>query len=329
MISVIVPVYKVEQFLDRCLTCLVNQTYKDLEIILVDDGSPDKCPQMCEDWAKKDNRIKVVHKKNGGLSDARNAGMEEASGDYIAFLDSDDYIDLDMYKTLYNKMQETNADIVCGRHIDVDEKGNTISRVADFLKKPDYNKKYTGKEYTLRVLNGESMPVAWDKLYKRDVIGDVKFTVNATAEDLLFNLELCCKDISICFVEDALAYYTSRSDSITGGSKGDFKEKYYYDVVKNLFDLEQMLLNNFGDDIILNLKTSQLTAIRFFLNKAPYEYVKQKNEVFQYVVNRLKENKKYIFKGYNTFADKMFLYLFLISNRGTKRLLIVLNAITS
>ena len=100
-ISVIVPVYKVEQYLDRCVESILAQTFKDLEIILVDDGSPDACPQMCDKWAEQHQNIKVVHKPNGGLSSARNAGIEVASGDYIGFIDSDDYILPDMYECLF------------------------------------------------------------------------------------------------------------------------------------------------------------------------------------------------------------------------------------
>ena len=92
LISVIVPVFKVEKYLDRCVQSIVDQTYRNLEIILVDDGSPDNCPAMCDAWAEKDNRVKVIHKKNGGLSDARNAGMAIATGELMGFVDSDDYI---------------------------------------------------------------------------------------------------------------------------------------------------------------------------------------------------------------------------------------------
>lgn len=111
-ISVIVPVYNVDRFLDRCLISITGQTFKDLEIILVDDGSPDNSPQMCEEWAKKDNRIRVIHKENGGLGFARNSGMEIATGEFIAFVDSDDYIEFDMYEKLYQEAEESDSDIV-------------------------------------------------------------------------------------------------------------------------------------------------------------------------------------------------------------------------
>ena len=112
MISVIVPIYKVEEFLDECIQSIVDQTYQNLQIILVDDGSPDHCGEMCEDWAKKDKRIEVIHKKNGGLSDARNAGLAVATGDFVAFVGSDDWIEPQMYETMLISLIKEKADFV-------------------------------------------------------------------------------------------------------------------------------------------------------------------------------------------------------------------------
>lgn len=115
LLSVIVPVYKVESYLDRCVESIVGQSYRNLEIILVDDGSPDGCPEKCDDWAKRDNRIKVIHKQNAGLGFARNSGLDIATGEYVAFVDSDDYIENDMYRTLIDAACRHNADMVsCG-----------------------------------------------------------------------------------------------------------------------------------------------------------------------------------------------------------------------
>ena len=112
LISVIVPVYNVENYLDKCIESIVNQTYKNLEIILVDDGSLDSSSKICDEWAVKDNRIKVIHKTNGGVSSARNEGLKNANGDFIAFVDSDDWLELNMYEKLISKQKETNTDIV-------------------------------------------------------------------------------------------------------------------------------------------------------------------------------------------------------------------------
>ena len=109
LISIIIPVYKVEKYLEKCIQSVINQTYENLQIILVDDGSPDNCGKICVEYAKKDHRIEVIHKSNGGLSDARNKGLEIAKGEYIGFVDSDDYIESDMYEVLYNLLKQYNA----------------------------------------------------------------------------------------------------------------------------------------------------------------------------------------------------------------------------
>lgn len=119
-VSIIVPVYKVEKFLERCVESIIKQTYQNIEIILIDDESPDECPKMCDQYEIKDNRIKVIHKKNGGLSDARNAGLDIASGEYIAFVDSDDWIESDFIETLYMNAENGKKLIFPGRRISID-----------------------------------------------------------------------------------------------------------------------------------------------------------------------------------------------------------------
>lgn len=127
-ISVIVPVYKVEKYIDRCLNSIVNQSYKNTEIILIDDGSPDNCPKMCEDWAKKDSRIKVIHKQNEGLGFARNTGMENATGDYVWFVDSDDYISNESLQILADAIENSgNADIIIFGHNRILQNGKTVN----------------------------------------------------------------------------------------------------------------------------------------------------------------------------------------------------------
>lgn len=127
MVSVVVPIYNVEKILDKCIESIVNQTYKNLEIILVDDSSPDNCPQMCDIWAEKDSRIKVIHKNNQGLGLARNTGIENATGDYICFFDSDDYVSLDIIEKCVNVVNETSADAVLFGLVDVNENGEVLN----------------------------------------------------------------------------------------------------------------------------------------------------------------------------------------------------------
>lgn len=184
MISIIIPIYKVEQYLDECITSVINQTYKDLEIILVDDGSPDKCPQMCDEWAKKDCRIKVVHKKNGGLSSARNAGLKVASGDFVGFVDSDDYVDETMYEDLMRVMNQNENTMVVSSPI-IRDKNGVFSpyMVGSYEYKEGDTMSFV--EYMKRFLGLNMDATVWNKLYKREFI-HTYFREGRNNEDYLF-----------------------------------------------------------------------------------------------------------------------------------------------
>lgn len=212
LISVIVPVYDVEPYLNRCIESIVSQTYKNLEIILVDDGSPDNCPQMCDDWVNKDSRIHVIHKKNGGLSDARNAGMKIASGELISFIDSDDYVDLNMYESLIFKMLETDSDIVsCGVKW-VDESGRVLKCdkvLSDVV--------FLTEEAMKELLNdGAIKQPVWNRLYKRELALSIPFEKGKCHEDVFWSYQAVGKSKRICVISQAFYYYVQRSDSIMG-----------------------------------------------------------------------------------------------------------------
>ena len=176
LISVIVPIYNVEKYLERCVDSIVNQTYRNLEIILVDDGSPDNCPKMCDDFAKKDSRIRVVHKKNGGLSDARNSGMKIASGECIVFVDSDDYVDCNMIAKMYDVMLKDDSDVVsCGVKW-VDENGEVISEPT-----VDKNEILDTNEAMIEIIiDGKLKQHVWNKMYKTELIQDILFKKGKT-----------------------------------------------------------------------------------------------------------------------------------------------------
>ena len=171
-ISVIVPIYKVEQYLDECVGSIVKQTYQNLEIILVDDGSPDGCPQKCDEWAKKDARIRVIHKPNGGLSSARNAGLDIACGQYIGFIDSDDWIASDMYESMLNNLLQADADIAYTASSHVYENGEISTAHLVSGVKLIMN---AGEAFKYINLPGYFGIAAWDKLLKREIIGDLRF----------------------------------------------------------------------------------------------------------------------------------------------------------
>lgn len=212
MISIIVPVYKVEPYLNRCVESIVNQTYKNLEIILVDDGSPDNCPAMCDAWAMKDARIKVIHKINGGLSDARNAGLSEANGDLIGFVDSDDWIGPEMYQHLYNDMVQTDSDIAaCGVQLvwENDTPTKMLTTSNNCVLNIDEAMRAIIKETKLK------QPV-WYKLYHRDTIRGILFPVGKCHEDVFWSYQAIgnAKRISINNSPDY--FYWQRNGSIMG-----------------------------------------------------------------------------------------------------------------
>lgn len=180
LISVIVPVYKVEEYIHQCVDSIVGQTYRNLEIILVDDGSPDSCPMICDEYAKKDSRIKVIHKENGGLSDARNAGMSICTGDYIAFVDSDDWIEPEMYFSMIAMMQEKNLDIV---FCTVREIINGEKAGIRYEYYPD-GTIIDAKEIQKLVLKDEIAAAVWFRLCKRECLKHVQFPVGRTYEDI-------------------------------------------------------------------------------------------------------------------------------------------------
>ncbi len=188
LISIIVPVYKVEEYLDKCVQSLVNQTYKNLEIILVDDGSPDKCPRMCDEWKIRDSRIKVIHKKNGGLSSARNAGMEIASGEYVGFIDSDDTIDKEMYYYLICAM-EGNPMIGIVSCMIRRIKNNVISNFRDdwVIKEPRI---IYATEFARKIIPTEINHSVCCKLFRANILKEVRFREGRINEDSLFMFDL-------------------------------------------------------------------------------------------------------------------------------------------
>lgn len=189
LISVIVPIYKVEKYLENCVKSIQDQTYKNLEIILVDDGSPDSCPELCDRFAEVDERIKVIHKVNGGLSDARNAGIDMATGDYITFVDSDDFLLEDMIETLYCLSEKYDADFVMCKKMDCgdDDIIGTIVPPSD----SSYIKVFEGREKMAAYLKTNQIETtAWKKLYKRYLLDELRFPKGKLHEDAFTTYKL-------------------------------------------------------------------------------------------------------------------------------------------
>lgn len=214
LISVIVPVYKVEAYLDRCVQSIVDQSYRNLEIILVDDGSTDACPSMCDSWAEKDPRISVIHKANGGLSDARNAGMSAATGEYISFIDSDDWIAPEMLERLVAAMERDDSDIsACA--VEMVWEDGTPSKLLTVQKECVLDRQSAQRE--LLAENLLKQPV-WYKLYRRDLIKDILFPVGKLHEDVFWSYRAVDKSRRVSIIDYKGYFYFQRNGSIMGES---------------------------------------------------------------------------------------------------------------
>lgn len=258
VISVIVPVYKVEAYLDRCIVSILNSTFKDFELILVDDGSPDKCPQICDEWAIKDNRIKVIHQENMGLSGARNTGIKIALGEYITFIDSDDWITDDMLENLLVLIKKYNSDIaMCNmiRAKDIKEViKNSKNSVAIYSQK-DF------LDIMFRVKGNRCVHYACGKLYKKTVLRkEDHFPVGLLNEDVegMFKSVLNAK--RIVETDKVGYYYFYNEDSITGAAFGNNFLSLTI-VWQRMFDIASKEAPEYLDKVIYNQKRTSFTIL--------------------------------------------------------------------
>lgn len=242
MVSIIVPVYKVEKYLRKCVESILSQTYHDIEVILVDDGSPDSCGKICDEYALADGRVKVIHQTNGGLSAARNAGIDIASGEFLSFVDSDDYIEPEMIERLLAPFCMGSCDIsMCGCRT-IDELGAEIST-------DSFSEEYLSGDELLKQVILPLKTASWNKLFSRKVIRDARFPIGKIhGEDLVFLSELIDRNVCLATVPYCGYNYVKHSGSITtsGFSERSFDEVFCKDTaaerIKNIFpDYEKQL----------------------------------------------------------------------------------------
>lgn len=209
-ISIIVPIYNTEKFLSKCIESLINQTHKNIEIILVNDGSRDSSYEICNKYKIIDERIQTIHKINGGVSSARNAGLSIATGEYITFVDSDDYISNEMYEKMLDIAMSENADIVeCG-YYRVDKEGNILTeqQLKDEIISGEYNSSY-------HYIKGENTKnYTCNKIYKADILKDIKFPISTCSEDFVVNVKAFYKCKKYVVTSQQLYYYTINNDSV-------------------------------------------------------------------------------------------------------------------
>ena len=214
-ISIIIPIYNVEKYLPACVESILQQTYKNLEVILVDDGSPDRCPVICDELAQKDDRIRVIHQKNKGLSGARNTGIDNAQGDYLIFVDSDDTVEQTLVEELYTYAEKWNCAIVaCGRNY-IFEDGQIVCKIAH-----DESKVY-GFEEAMQEMNSFRLfdMSAWAKIYRKELFEDIRFPEGKLSEDYYIMYKLFDKAQTIGYVAKPLYNYLQRQSSISRNKK--------------------------------------------------------------------------------------------------------------
>lgn len=283
MISVIVPVYKVEKYLEKCVNSIRSQSYSDLEIILVDDGSPDNCGKICDEMALNDQRIRVIHQKNQGLAAARNAGLAIAQGKYVAFVDSDDTIENGTYLLLYNMIEHYDTDIAICECRKVKE-----SEVLEQVEYSKYENRVLDNNKLWELVFGQLNNSSCNKLYKRSLIGDLQFPKKVVhGEDLLFNIEYLAKCNIGVYNEAPVYNYLSRNNSIT---RSYFNENVFFEIVAK--DKAKDLVKKY---MPVQMSKAELFCFRARMNVLRSVYAADKELRYQ---DKIDEIKRYIKQQY-------------------------------
>ena len=246
LISIILPVYGVEDYLEQCIQSLVTQTYQNIEIILVNDGSPDRCPQIIDEWAQRDSRIRPVHKENGGQSSARNLGLVLAKGEYITFVDSDDWVDEQYCQSLYETMIVCNAEIAVGSY----------SRMVEGKARPEQYFRHAEEKWfacstkeAVKYFLGISNAV-WGKMYRAEVLRDVRFPEGRLAEEYVFQMFALQRANVVGFRNAHLYYYRIRGNS----DAHSIKPKYLLDNIMALDETYHICTRIFPEEVPFCLK---------------------------------------------------------------------------
>lgn len=287
LISVIVPIYNVEKYLYECIDSICRQTYNKLEIILVNDGSKDNCGKICDEYAKRDKRIKVIHKENGGLSSARNAGLDIAKGEYISFIDSDDKIANNFFEKLYKLSKINNADIVECNFLKF-ENEITVTETKENIKV------YSSREMQHRLYSDENIrtKVVWNKLYKKYIYKNLRFPLGKINEDEFCTYKAfdnCKKNIVI--INLPLYYYRYNPTSIMG-SKFSIKR---YDILEALEERENYYIERKYDELYVKTIMIHIKTL-IWLYTLTIEHLEDPTEKLKYIHNKVKNKYKKVKK---------------------------------
>lgn len=301
LVSVIVPVYNVEDYVEKCINSITKQSYNNLEIILVNDGSTDNSQKICINHQKNDSRIIVINKKNGGLSDARNTGIDIAKGDYLAFVDSDDYIHSDMIKTMISSSILEQSDIVICGHFSVNK--DEISEIRNDGEKYSYN----SKEALIKILIDEEInSFAWDKIYKKELFKGLRYPLGRIFEDTAFTYKLFEKANKITQLNNSYYYYLKRDESLTNV----YNPKKYYHNFLAFYERYLFSKNNLPEVKLICCEK----VLQHGMNIIDNSIVNKKNECKDFLVDT-KNKLSDVLKDVNisklknsTLKTKLFLY---------------------
>lgn len=298
-VSIIIPVYKVEKYLSECLESLMNQTYSNLEIIVCDDESPDRCPQICDQYAKRDKRFKVLHKKNGGAASARNMGLEVATGEFICFVDSDDFVDRNYIKQMVECMEINNADIsVCAF-------SNVFVNYKETIEIEEET--YSAQEYLKKFLADWKCGLIWNKLFKRSLIRKIRFAEGHVIDDEFFTYQLVMNASHITTQNKSLYNYRKRKSGVMHQGRieqilvdrMEYMTERFEKVTFKYPNLYVLFLQNLADNII-SLKREAKNYPR-----AKKKIAQIQNRYFLKIIfGKLKFKEKYAFcKAYLFFGN--------------------------
>lgn len=308
LISVIVPVYNVEKYLKNCVDSLICQSYPNLEIILVDDGSPDSCPEICDSFEKEHSNIRVIHKENGGLSSARNAGIDIARGEYIGFVDSDDTVFPDMYETLYDLIKDKNRAIACVSTVSVDAEGNENT----YLRHSDES--INTEDYLIGLLMFYGDCSAWSKLFSREIFHGKRFRDGRLNEDVLFMFESADKFDTV-FFSSVIGYrYYMR-----GGSISRAFGKAVHDMVTNAHEI-RLMTEKSHPSLAPYAERFEIYQNMSFVKNIPPDHDRSSDPMCAQTLDYIRKNRIRAYKNpYLSKKDKVILTALCIAPKATSR----------
>lgn len=290
MVSIVIPVYNVEKYIEKCVKSLCMQTYENIEIILVDDGSSDSSGELCDELSKTDTRITVIHKKNNGVSSARNAGLDKATGDYVTFVDGDDFVAENFIKNMYDSLSEANADISTCSHkrIELNSFENTVKFINNSVHLPVIK---TGVESLIDMFYGKTCSASsGSKLYSRKIFENLRFQDLVMGEDTLFVYNAFMKANKVIHTDMPLYYYVQQEASVTNKKANYIK---FYDYVKLYDSIINSDADKYGNDFyeaLVNRLIENNFWVHMKLRNCPDMYDFEK----KHIVDNIKKYRKYV-----------------------------------